>query len=44
MVTEGNYTSDGCHRIEYTDFEFKSYTPENYIMLLSNVTLINLIN
>lgn len=41
-VTEGDYTQGGKHTREYTDVVLKG-VPEIYVMLLANVTLVNLI-
>ena len=41
MVAEGNQTLGGIHTIEYIDVKLYC-TPENYIIVLTNVTPINL--
>ena len=41
--TEENYTSGGEHTKEYTDVILESYTPEIYILALTDITQINLI-
>lgn len=43
MVTEGDETLHGKHTVECTDVVLQSCTPETYIILLTNVTLIKLI-
>ena len=42
MVADGNWTLGGKHTTEYTDVKLQC-TPENYIIVLTNVTPINLI-
>ena len=42
MVAEGNWTLGGNHTIEYIDAKLYC-TPENYRLVLTSVTLINLI-
>ena len=39
---EGDLIWGGEHTIQYTDDVLQDYTPETYIILLTNVTLINL--
>ena len=41
MVTKGDLISDGEHTIQYTDDVLQDCTPETYVILLTNVTLIN---
>ena len=41
MVIEGDLTWGGEHTIQYTDDVLQNCTPETYIILLTNVTLIN---
>ena len=44
MVVEGDLTLGGEHTIQYTDIILQNYTLETYIILLTNIFLINLIN
>ena len=42
MVMEGDSTLSGEHTIQYTDDDvLYNCTPETYVILLSNVTVIN---
>ena len=41
MVLEGDLTWECEHTIQYTPDVLYSYTPETYIILLTNVTRIN---
>ena len=43
MVTERELALGGEHTVQYTDDVFQNYTLETYIILLTNVTPINLI-
>ena len=43
MVTEDDLTLGGGHTMQYTDHVSQNYTTETYIILLTNVTPINLI-
>ena len=43
MVIEGNLTLGGEHTMQYRDDILQNCTPETYIILLTNVTPINLI-
>ena len=43
MVMEGNLTFDGGHTIKYTDDLSQNCTLETYIIILTNVTSVNLI-
>ena len=38
---EGDFSWDGEHTIQYTDDVLQNCTPETYIILLANATLIN---
>ena len=44
MVTEGDWTLGGKYTMQYTDNTLQNHTNETYIILLTNVTSINLIN
>ena len=41
MVMKGDLTWGVEHTIQYTDDVLQDYTPENYIILLTNVTLVS---
>ena len=41
MVIEGDVTRGDEHTVQYTDGILQNCTPENYIILLTNVTCIN---
>ena len=41
MVMEGDLTWGGEHTIQYATDVLQNYTPETYIILLTNVTPIN---
>ena len=42
MVTDGDLILDGEHTVQYTDGLLQNCTLESYIILLTNVTPINL--
>ena len=44
MVLEGGLTLGGEHTVQYTDDVSENYTPETYIIILTNVTPVSLIN
>ena len=43
MVTEDDLTLGGGRTVQYTHYVSKRCTPENYVILLLNLTLIKLI-
>ena len=43
LVTEGNLTLGSEHTMQYTDYVLLNRTLETYIILLTSITLINLL-